>query len=167
MRIRAGRNLPALPKRPQRRAFAIVRWHIHCLKHIHQGKKLAMTDQTKLLYRVLIVTDHSAVGALLTEMLAGPQRSIEVRDTGRSALEFLEHNPIDVAFVGATGTGTTGGKLAEKILERNPHAQVMVCDGLVAHDLTETARSHRSDRTSHKPACFGEMLQVADSSPAK
>ena len=53
------------------------------------------------IYRVLIVDENAAMREMLAGLLRAPNRSVEVRDGARAALEFVQHNPIDVAFVDA------------------------------------------------------------------
>ena len=121
-----------------------------------------MTDCRKNIYRVLIVSDDTSVSELLNELLAGPGRSVEVRDSSQAALEFLEHNPIDAAFL-VSSRGLTSTKLAEKIKQRGPHVQILTCDGLVGENRAENARVTRLPRATDKQFTFGESLRLADS----
>ncbi len=114
-------------------------------------------------YRVLIVDDEVATRQMLAELLQAPHRSIEVRDTPRAALEFLQHNPVDLAFVDLMMPGMSGAELAEKIKERYPRAHVVICTGYLAEPLDQDAKTTKADRIMHKPLDFGEVLRLADS----
>ena len=122
-----------------------------------------MIDNYKSLYRVLIVDDDPGICRILADVLRAPNRSIDVRDTARAALEFLQHNPIDLAFIDLMMPGTTGEKLAEKIKEQCPRAHVVICTGQLAGTATGEARATNAERVLRKPLNLGEVLQLADS----
>ena len=72
------------------------------------------TETNETLYRVLIVDDDAPVREVLAALLRAPNRSIEMRDSARAALEFLQHDPIDLAFVDAKMPGMTGAEFVKK-----------------------------------------------------
>jgi CheY-like chemotaxis protein len=114
------------------------------------------------IYRVLIVDEDASVREMLTELLRAPNRSIEARDTARAALEFLQHNPVDVAFVDAMLAGAAPQDLADTIRKRCPHAHVVICAGRLSQPWDAAGRIKKGERdlqSSH----FGEALQLADS----
>mgnify|MGYP001341997068 CR=1 FL=1 len=80
-------------------------------------------------YRVLIVDDEPDERDLLAELLSGPNRAVEVRDTPRAALEFLQHNPVDLAFLDHHLPGMSGTELAQRIKTMYPHAHIVMCTG--------------------------------------
>lgn len=121
-----------------------------------------MTNCRTNLYRVLIVSDDTTVSDLLNELLAGPGRSVEVRDSAQAALEFVDHNPVDAAFL-VSSRGLTNAKLAEKLKQRSPHVQILTCDGLAGENRAECARVTRLPRATDKHYAFGEALRLADS----
>ena len=114
-------------------------------------------------YRVLIVDEDAAVREMLAELLRAPNRSVEVRDTSRAALEFLQHNPVDVAFVDAMLTGHAAQDLANTIKKRCPHAHVIICAGRLSRPWDGAGRSRKGERVLRQPFSFGEALQLADS----
>jgi CheY-like chemotaxis protein len=122
-----------------------------------------MIDNKKNLYRVLIIDDDPAVCQVLADLLQSPNRSIEVRDTSQAALEFLQHNPVDLAFVDLMLPRMTGTKLAERIKGRYPHAHVVICTGQLADAPTAEAHPTNVERVLQKPLNLGEVLQLADS----
>ncbi len=122
-----------------------------------------MEEPKQNLFRVLIVDDDVGIRDLLAEILEAPQRSVAVRDCPRAALEFLEHNPVDLAFVDLIMPGMSGEELAVKIKERNPHAHVVICTGYMAEADAAEARAKSIDRVLRKPVDLGELLQLADS----
>lgn len=115
------------------------------------------------LYRILIVDDDAGIRDLLSELLQGPHRSIEVRDTPRAALEFLQHNPVDLAFVDLMMPGMRGDELAAAIKTRQPHAHVVICTGYLAEAAAEGAQLQAADCLLQKPLNLGEVMQIADS----
>lgn len=122
-----------------------------------------MADTNRHTYRVLIVDDDAYLREMLADLLRSPQRSIEVRDTARAALEFLQHNPVDLAFVDLMLQGMRGDELADRIKERNPHAHVIICTGFVTEAAGAQAKEAKVDRVLHKPLNLGEVLRLADS----
>lgn len=114
-------------------------------------------------YRVLIVDEDAAMRELLAGLLHAPNRSVEVRDSARTALEFIRHNPIDVAFVEATLSGANAQHLADKIKKLCPHAQVVVCAGRLSQPWDSAGRTRKGDRVLRQPFNFGEALELADS----
>jgi len=122
-----------------------------------------ITKTTASVYRVLIVDDETAICEILAEVLRSPTRSIETCDTARGALEFLQHNPVDLAFVDVNLPGMSGLELTQRIKELNPQAHIIICTGYVGPELEEQAEAVRADRVLEKPLNFGEVLQLADS----
>jgi len=99
---------------------------------------------------------------MLADLLRAPNRSVEVRDTARAALEFLQHNPVDVAFVDPMLAGTASQDLAETIRKRCPHAHVVVCAGRLSQPWDAAGRVKKGERDLPSIQ-FGEALQLADS----
>ena len=122
-----------------------------------------MEEPKQNLFRVLIVDDDAGVRELLAQILQAPHRSVAVRDCSRAALEFLQHNPVDLAFVDLMMPGMGGDELAKKIKQRNPRAHVVICTGYVAEANAAEAHATGVDRVLRKPINLGEVLQLADS----
>jgi DNA-binding NtrC family response regulator len=122
---------------------------------------MAATSQQNL-YRVLIVDEDAGVREMLAELLHAPNRSIEVRDTARAALEFLQHNPVDVAFVDAMLAGGAPQDLADAIKKRCPHAHVVICAGRLSQPWDAAGRVKKAERDLQS-IHFGEALELADS----
>lgn len=113
-------------------------------------------------YRVLVVDDEVAIGEVLAELLGAPGRSVQVCDTPRAALEFLQHNPVDLAFVDANMPGMSGLELAERIKQRYPQAHVVICTGYLGAEIASQPLAINIDRVLEKPVDFGELLELAD-----
>jgi CheY-like chemotaxis protein len=128
-----------------------------------QCSSIHPADAAHDVYRVLIVDDEVAVCDVLAEVLRSPRRSIEVRDTPQAALEFLQHNPIDLAFVDVGMPGMSGFELAERIKQRYPHAHVVICTGYFGAELASEAEAVHVDHVLTKPVDFGELIQLANS----
>jgi len=123
-----------------------------------------MTETNKQdIYRVLIVDEDAAMREMLAALLRAPNRSVEVRDGPRAALEFVQHNPIDVAFVDAALTGSAAQGLADTIKKRCPHAHVVICAGRLSQPWDAAGRSKKGERVLRQPLNFGEALELADS----
>ena len=123
-----------------------------------------MTETNKQdIYRVLIVDEDAAMREMLATLLRAPNRSVEVRDCPRAALEFVQHNPIDVAFVDAALTGASVQSLADTIKKRCPHAHVVICAGRLSQPWDAAGRSKKGERVLRQPLNFGEALELADS----
>ena len=125
----------------------------------------AQTIQT--LYRVLIVDDEAPVRELLASLLRAPNRSVEVRDSARAALEFVQHEPVDVAFVDAALPGADGTQFAEKLRARCPRVHVVVHTGCLAVAMRHEARSANDQRNLHNASDIGEVLELADTYTAE
>ena len=115
------------------------------------------------IYRVLIVDEDAAMREMLAGLLRAPNRSVEVRDGPRAALEFVQHNSIDVAFVDAALTGASAQHLADMIKKRCPHAHVVICAGRLSQPWDGAGRTKKGERLLRQPLNFGEALQLADS----
>lgn len=122
-----------------------------------------MAETKTIPYRVLIVDDEAGAREVLAELLQAPNRSIEVRDTPQAALEFLQQNPVDLAFVDLMMPGMSGTELAGKIKQQYPRAHVVICTGHLAEAPADVAHVKQVDRILQKPLDFGEVLQLADS----
>ena len=114
------------------------------------------------LYRILIVDEDAAMREMMAGLLRAPNRSVEVRDGPRAALEFIQHNSIDVAFVDAALTGASAQHLADTIKKRCPHAHVVLCAGRLSQPWDGAGRSRKGGRSTREPSNFGEALQLAD-----
>src|ERR1043166_8235416 len=121
------------------------------------------TETKQTLYRVLIVDDEAPVRELLATLLRSPTRSVEMRDSARAALEFLQHDPVDVAFVDAKMPGTAGTELAAKIKALCPRANVVIHTGCLYAAFQHEARPTKELRGSHETLNVGELLELADS----
>jgi CheY-like chemotaxis protein len=123
-----------------------------------------MTEAIKQgIYRVLIVDENAPMREMLAGLLRAPNRSVEVRDGARAALEFVQHNPIDVAFVDAALTHASAQHLADAIKKRCPHAHVVVCAGRLSQPWDAAGRSRKGESVLRQPFNFGEALELADS----
>jgi len=114
-------------------------------------------------YRVLIVDDEAPMRELLATLLRAPNRSIEMRNSAPAALEFLQHDCVDVAFVDAKMPGLAGTQFAEKIRAHCPHAQVVIHSGCLDATTRHEARPTKADHDAQNALDFGEVLQLADS----
>ena len=122
-----------------------------------------MTEANKQdIYRVLIVDEDAAMREMLAGLLRAPNRSVEVRDGTRAALDFMKHNPIDVAFVDAALTGASAQQLADTIKKRCPHAHVVICAGRLSQPWDAAGSSKNGERALRPPLNFGEALELAD-----
>lgn len=128
---------------------------------------MKMTENKQNLYRVLIVDDDPAIQELLAGLLRSPHRAVEVRDTAQAALDFLQHNMVDLAFVDLTLPGMAGAKLAEKIQAQCPLAHVITCTGHLVDGDPAGARPNNALRALQKQKNLGELLQLADSYKAE
>jgi DNA-binding NtrC family response regulator len=115
------------------------------------------------IYRILIVDEDAALREMLAALLRAPNRSVEVCDTARAAMDFLQQNPVDIAFVDALLAGAAAQDLADTIKKRCPHAQVIVCAGRLSRPWDGAGRVKKSERGARQPLNFGEALQLADS----
>jgi CheY-like chemotaxis protein len=121
------------------------------------------TETKQPLYRVLIVDDEAPVRELLATLLRAPNRSIEVRDSARAALEFVQHDPIDVAFVDGKLPGVAGTAFAEKIRTRCPRAHVVIHTGCIDTTMLHEAGLKNEQRNLNNASDVGEVLELADS----
>ena len=125
--------------------------------------QMNQTQTAQVPYRVLIVDDDRSVRELLAELLQAPNRSIEMRDSAPSALEFLRHDPVDVAFVDAKLPGVTGMGFVEKIKAHCPRAHVVIHTGCLDETTRHEARATNAERNSQEALNIGELLELADS----
>ena len=114
------------------------------------------------IFRILVVDDEVALCEILAEILRAPGRSVEVCDHPQAALKFLEHNPIDLAFIDANMPGMTGLELAERIKERYPQAHIVICSGYLGAEIASQALAVNVDRVLQKPVDFGELIELAE-----
>jgi|SRR2546426_694855 two-component system response regulator AtoC len=125
-----------------------------------------MAEFRKTPYRVLIVDDEPDERDLLADLLRGPNRCVEVRDTPRAALEFLQQNPVDLAFLDQRMPGMSGTELAEKIKTLYPRTHIVICTGYLVEAGCPEVRD-RAEHVLHKPLNLGEVLDLADSYSAQ
>ena len=122
-----------------------------------------MNETTERFHRVLVVDDDPAVREMLNTVLRSPQRSVEFCDGPRAALEYLQHNPIDMAFVDADLAGMGAPELAGKIWELHPQAHVVVGTAYLAATDGRPVRITRNDRVNRRSQNMGDVLRLADS----
>jgi two-component system response regulator AtoC len=121
---------------------------------------MAETKQTP--YRVLIVDDEADERDLLADLLRSPNRSVEVCESAEEALEFIQQNPVDLAFLDHRMPGMSGLQLAEKIKKLHPHTHIIICTGYLVEAGCPEVRE-RAERVLHKPLNLGEVLDLANS----
>ena len=121
-----------------------------------------MAENMNNLYQILVVSEEAATRELLLNVLQGPGRSVELRDTPRAALELLRQNPADVIFVDPVGQGVAAAKLAEQVRQCCPRAHVISCAGHWRDDNAGQAKVSRADLMLRETANVGEVLQLAD-----
>jgi two-component system, NtrC family, response regulator AlgB len=114
------------------------------------------------IYRVLIVDEDAAMREMLSEILRAPNRSVETCDTPRAALEFLQQNPIDVAFVDVRSGDASAQNLVNTIRKRCPHARVVICAGQPSQPWADAECTGKGERVLRQPFNFGKVLQLAD-----
>ncbi|MHC4528686.1 MAG: response regulator [Planctomycetota bacterium] len=89
--------------------------------------------------RILIVDDHAIVREGLT-LLINQQPDLQVcvaAENAAQALEFLEHEHVDLAIVDISLEGTNGIQLTEKMKSQYPHLPVLI---LTMHNKTLYAK---------------------------
>lgn len=86
---------------------------------------------------VIVVDDERIV--LTTETLAVkrvlPNAEVNSFQKVKEALEYAEHNKVDIAFLDINMKGTTGLLLAQKMQEFNPKINVIFCTGYSEYSL--------------------------------
>jgi CheY-like chemotaxis protein len=117
-------------------------------------------------YRVLIVDDEPGERELLSELLSGPKRAVEVCDSAQAALEFIEHNPVDLAFLDHHMPAMSGLELAGRIKQKHPQAHIIICTGYLVEAGCPEVRD-RAEHVLHKPLNLGEVLHLADTYSAQ
>ena len=112
------------------------------------------------LYRVVIVDDDVTEREILVELLSAPHRHVTAFDSGEAALEFLQQNSVDVAFLDHIMPGMSGAELAAKIKSLHPHARIIMCTGYLV-EVGYPRLCEQAERVLHKPLNLGEVLQLA------
>lgn len=80
--------------------------------------------------------ERPMLAALTAAVSSSPDISSVTEFTACSAaLEWTEHNPIDVAFLDISMRGMGGLKLAEKIVELHPDCRIIFCTGYTQYAL--------------------------------
>ncbi len=115
------------------------------------------------LFRVLIVDDEPAICEILAEMLAAPDRQIEVRHDAKSALELVSDHAIDLAFLDVNLPGLSGVDLADRIKQKHPRAHIIICSGYVGPELAIQSGDGRIDKVLQKPVDYGEVVELVNS----
>jgi DNA-binding NtrC family response regulator len=123
-----------------------------------------MNDYSRHLYRILIVDGGGPFSELWRTLLQGPDRSVEVCDTVHAAQELLLHYPVDVAILHPTRSVAGHNALARQIVDRNPHAQVIVCTNHVRLEPGADARVLVMDKVNHQHSRRSELMHLASSS---
>jgi CheY-like chemotaxis protein len=111
------------------------------------------------------VDDDPTEREILVELLTSPRRSVEAFESADAAWSFVQHNPIDLAFIDHVMPGRSGAELAGFIKSRYPQARVIMCTGY----LIESAYPHivqQAERILRKPLDLGEVLRLADAPAA-
>ena len=124
-----------------------------------------IADRMQNVCRVLIVSDETGLCALLTNALVGPRRTVEVRGSARSALELVQQQPVDLAFVGLRAPNGALRELADQIQRQCPQASVVLCSGYLDQDADRFPAVVRNARAHRPSSVFGDVLAVAGSSP--
>ena len=80
--------------------------------------------------------ERPMLAALTAAVSASPDiSSVTEFITCSAALEWAEHNPVDVAFLDISMRGMGGLKLAEKIVELHPDCRIIFCTGYTQYAL--------------------------------
>ncbi|MEI6085048.1 MAG: response regulator [Verrucomicrobiota bacterium] len=112
-------------------------------------------------YRVVIVDDDVTEREILVELLSAPNRQIEAFESAELALEYLQDNPVDLAFLDHVMPGLSGADLADKIKELHPSARIVMCTGYLV-EVSHPQLRVQAERVLHKPLNLGEVLQLAN-----
>ena len=121
-----------------------------------------MADTRKHPYRVLVVDDEPEERELLADLLRGPTRCVEVCATPEAALELIQHNPVDLAFLDHRMPGMTGLELAGRIKALHSQTHIIICTGYLVEAGCPEVRE-RAEHVLHKPLNLGEVLELANS----
>lgn len=113
------------------------------------------------MHRVLIVDDDQIELEMLIELLSAPDRTIEAFGSGNAALEFINHNRIDMALLDHVMPGLSGMDLAVKIKDKYPEARVVMCTGYLI-EAANPKLAEKADHIFHKPLNLGKILQLVN-----
>ena len=113
------------------------------------------------LYRIVVVDDDPTEREILVELLSCPSRSVEAFESAESALEYLQQNPVDLAFLDHVMPGMKGAELAEQIKLLSPATRIVMCTGYLV-EVGHPKVCADVERVLHKPLNLGEVLHLAD-----
>ena len=119
------------------------------------------TDQNQP-YEVLVVDDEPMVCQLLSDVLSGSRCHVTVYEMAQQAVEFLERNRVDLAFLDVSMPGMSGFELAENIREHHPEARLVIMTGHWASEFAEEVEKIKIDRVLQKPFAIKEVRRIAD-----
>lgn len=125
----------------------------------HFEERAPMTEP----FHVLIVDDEPAIGEILSEVLAAPNRTITVFDSAQAALDALDDNPVELAFLDANLPGVSGLELADRIRKNCPQAHIVICSGYVGPELALQKSAGRIDEALQKPVDLSDVARLANS----
>ncbi|MBI2931270.1 MAG: response regulator [Planctomycetes bacterium] len=79
--------------------------------------------------KVLVVDDENVVCASLNRVLSEDGYSVDTAHNGYSALQRIEEEPFDIAFVDLRMPGMDGLEVLRRIRKRHPQTQVVIVTG--------------------------------------
>ncbi|MBM3891587.1 MAG: response regulator [Verrucomicrobia bacterium] len=121
-----------------------------------------MTTNPQQPYQVLVVDDEPMVCQLLSDMLNGPHYQVTACEMAQQAVDFMERNRVDLAFLDVSMPGMSGFELAEKIRARHPEARLVIITGHWAAEFAEEVKQAGIDRVLQKPFAIKEVRSLVE-----
>ena len=135
---------------------------------MQQGQEPTAAGRVEGHARILVVEDDSAVRAITSEMLRELGYTVFQADTGRSALDAIASQPIDLVFSDVIlPDGISGVDLAREVQAIAPNTHVLLTSGYTAQRLNLLGQGERL-AVLHKPyneTQLSEAISAALASP--
>lgn len=115
------------------------------------------------MFRLIIVDDEIAMHKILNNILNWDELNIEIAGSfsdGKSALEFIENNKVDIVLTDIKMSPMTGLELAKQLHEKHPDISVVVMSAYRDFEYAHTSIKYQVYAYILKPITYTEFYNV-------
>lgn len=145
-----------------------TRNNVHCYGHRRQTQMIRpggshgktggiMTVLDKENCRILYVDDEPEVRTMVKSYLNGQGYGVTVADSGKTAMDRICHDPIDILFTDLNMPGMNGIELLKAVRAAHPQCEVIIVTGYGTVDAAVEALKLGACDFLQKPIAFGRL----------
>ena len=115
--------------------------------------------------RILVIDDEESLRRMVRHALEGEQHEVLDADDGKTALELIGKEPVDLVITDLYMPNMDGIEFTIRLAKQKPHPGILAMSGggfMEKGSLLEIARRLGADATLAKPFTVRELLDAVD-----